>query len=279
MYLPAVEGKSPHLFLLPGPPRELRPMFSERVLPKLRTLLPAGHLPPGCRVYRLAGLGESAIEARIGASLAAVEGLEIGYCARVGEVDVRCIGNEEALTRAEAIIVPELGPQIFSREAEELEAVIVRLLTERGQKLAVAESCTGGLLASRITDVPGASTVFLAGLTTYAAASKTTVLGVDPEAVECFGVYSEEVASAMAKGARRAVGADYALSTTGIAGPEGGSEQKPAGTVYIALAAGPEDAPPTVEKHFFPGDRAMFKRRTTQAALDLLRRELIKPPG
>jgi nicotinamide-nucleotide amidase len=278
LYLPAAtlpDGRrSPHLFLLPGPPRELRPMFSRQVAPILEKLLPTDAPRPGCRIYRTVGLGESAIEAMVGPALESIEGLELGYCARIGEVDVRCIGNAEALERAEAVILPALGASLLSSEGENLEQVIVRQLRERKQTLAAAESCTGGLLASRITDVPSASAVFLAGLTTYANEAKTAILGVDPALIEKQGAVSEAVAAAMAVGAQRVTGADFALSTTGIAGPGGGSEQKPVGTVFIALAGGPKGQAPIVERHFFPTDRETFKRRASQAALDLLRRSL-----
>jgi nicotinamide-nucleotide amidase len=276
LYLPAAPlgaGQSPHLFLLPGPPRELRPMFVNQVAPMLEKLLPADAPRPGCRIYRTVGLGESVIEAMVGPALEAIEGLEIGYCARIGEVDVRCIGSAELLERAEAVIVPALGASILSREGESLDGVLVRLLIARKQTLAVAESCTGGLLSSRITDVPGCSAMFLAGLTVYANSAKAAVLGVDPGLIERCGAVSEEVAAAMATGVRRVTGADFALTTTGIAGPDGGTEAKPVGTVFIALE-GPDGQPPTVERHFYLTDRETFKRRASQAALDLLRRAL-----
>ncbi len=141
-----------------------------------------------------------------------------------------------------------------------------------GRTLSVAESCTGGLLAHRLTNAPGASSVFVAGLTTYAYSAKTLLLGVDPALIKAHGAVSEPVAAAMAAGARRATGTDWALATTGEAGPESG-EGKPVGTLFIALA-GPDDAEPVVENHFFPTDREAFKYRASQAALDLLRRTL-----
>ncbi len=264
---------SPHLFLLPGPPRELRPMFSRQVAPMLSKIVPdAGGAKRFCRIYRAVSIGESQVEALVAPELEKMQGLEIGYCARLGEVDLRCIGTPDLLERAEAVIIPALGKHLLSRDGKTLEEILVQRLRERGHKLCVAESCTGGLLSHRLTNAPGASVVFVAGLTTYAYRAKTTLLGVDPALIEEHGAVSEPVAAAMAAGARRVMGTDWALATTGEAGPESG-EGKPVGTLFIALA-GPDDAAPTVETHFFPTDRETFKQRASQAALDLLRRAL-----
>ena len=143
-----------HLFLLPGPPRELQPMFDDFVIPILKTLLPAGEIP-ACRVYRVVGLGESNVEAMIGEKLLAIEGLELGYCARSGEVDLRVIGSQDVVARAEEIILKHLKKHIVSTDSRSLEQVVVQSLAARGEKIAVAESCTGGFLANRITNVPG----------------------------------------------------------------------------------------------------------------------------
>ena len=266
------DRRSPHLFLLPGPPRELRPMFSGQVAPMLTALLPAGGPRRFCRIYRAVGIGESQVEALVGPALLAMAGLEVGYCARIGEVDLRCIGTPDLLERAEAVVLPALQPYLLPGEATTLEEGLVGRLRETGKTLAVAESCTGGLLAHRLTNVPGASQVFLAGLTTYASRAKTALLGVDADLIEKEGAVSGVVAAAMAAGALRATGADFALATTGEAGPESG-EGKPVGTLFIALAraAGGE---PVVEEHCFPMDREGFKRRASQLALDLLRREM-----
>ncbi len=265
---------SPHLFLLPGPPRELRPMFTESVVPILEKLPTDDGKPrPGCRIYRTVGVGESQIEAAVGPALAEMAGLEVGYCARLGEVDLRLIGTPELLERAEAIVVPALGESLLSSDGQSLEQVLVQRLREAGKTLAVAESCTGGLLANRITNAPGSSAVFVAGFVTYANRAKQGLLGVDPGLLETGGAVSGAVAAAMAAGARREAGTDYTLSTTGEAGPEASGEGQPVGTLFIALA-GPDDVEPIVERHFFPTDRETFKWRATQAALDLLRRNL-----
>jgi nicotinamide-nucleotide amidase len=276
LYLPPTllpDGRqSPHVFLLPGPPRELRPMFTGQVVPIIEQLLPAGETPVDCCIYRCVGIGESAVEALVGADLAKIEGLEIGYCARLGEVDVRCIGSDDMLERANAIIVPALSSHLLARDARSIEEMLVQRLTETQRTLACAESCTGGSMANRITNVPGASRVFLAGLTTYSSAAKCALLGVDAALIERHGAVSPEVAAAMATGARRVTGADFALATTGEAGPSSGSGQ-PVGTVFIALAD-PAAGEPMVENYAYKTDREAFKQRTCQAAFDLLRRNL-----
>jgi nicotinamide-nucleotide amidase len=264
--------KSPHLFLLPGPPRELEPMFRSSVLPILRGIVPPGSAV-GRRTYRIAGMGESLVEEAIGESLLEIPGIEIGYCARPGEVDLRIIGEHSALDQAEGIITAGLGASIFSSAGGSLEEVVVKLLTERAQTLAVAESCTGGFLAHRITNVPGASAVFLAGYITYANEAKEGMLGVDPRLIAAHGAVSENVARAMAEGARQQATTVFALATTGIAGPDGGTEEKPVGTVFVALAA--QDAVTQVKHFRCPDDRPTFKELTTQAALEMLRRSLL----
>jgi len=155
---------------------------------------------------------------------------------------------------------------------ETLEEVVVKVLIERQETLAVAESCTGGLLANRITNVPGASEVFVAGYVCYANQAKIDMLDVDPKLIEKRGAVSGRVARALAEQARAHARSTYALATTGIAGPGGGSPEKPVGTVYMALAA-PDKI--VAKKFFFPTDRKTFKQLTAQAALDLLRRRLI----
>ncbi len=262
--------RAQHLFLLPGPPRELNPMVTDHVLPRLRATAP-GRADRGCRIYRFTGLGESQVEERVGRSIEARGDIEVGYCARPSEVDFRLIGPEALLDEVEPSVLAAVGPWIYSR-GETLEHAVVHLLRERHQSLAVAESCTGGNLAGRVTDVPGASEVFLAGYVTYANAAKVDTLGVPADLLAAHGAVSEPVAGAMAEGARRLAGSTYALSTTGLAGPGGGSASKPVGTVFLGLAA--EGHPTVVRRCFFPVDRPTFKKMTTAAALDLLRRHL-----
>jgi nicotinamide-nucleotide amidase len=247
-------------------------MFHASVLPILRGIVPVeGAIDR--RMFRIAGLGESLVEEAVGAQLSELPGLELGYCARPGEIDLRLIGETETLDRAERIVREKLGTAIFSMDGSDLEEAVVKLLSARKQTLAIAESCTGGYLAHRITNVPGASAVLLAGYVTYSNEAKTAMLGVDPRLISDHGAVSRQVALAMAEGARLNAKADFALATTGIAGPSGGTEQKPVGTVFIALAA--EGEPTKIERRFFPDDRPTFKELTTQTALEMLRRRLL----
>ena len=264
--------RSPHLFLLPGPPRELQPMFRKLAMPILRSIVQVPHSIER-RLYKIAGIGESIVEERIGEKVLAIPGIELGYCARPGEVDVRILGEPDAIERADTIVHSELGLSIFSTSDESLEEVLVKVLTERKETLALAESCTGGLLANRITNVPGASKVFVAGHVVYANEAKINMLGVDKNLIEKHGAVSEPIARAMAEGARAHARSTYALATTGIAGPNGGSEEKPVGTVYVALAFADEEA--IVKRFFFPSERETFKELTAQASFEMLRRRLI----
>ena len=270
-------GRGSWLVMLPGPPRELRPMFNELVVPFLRRVLP---LESGfvCRTLRTTGIGESLVQDKINAPLAGLvaAGLEVGYCARIWQVDVRlaAVGANAAnlVQEAEVIVRELLARQIFGAEDDELETVIVQLLTERQQTLALAESCTGGAVAHRITNVPGASAVLRAGLVTYSNEAKQKFLGVRAETLAKHGAVSESVAREMAEGARRETGANFALSVTGIAGPSGGSESKPVGTVFIGLASAKETA---LLKQFNPYDRETFKQATANQALEMLRRAVL----
>ncbi len=262
--------QSPHIFVLPGPPRELQPMFRTSVMSILQGFVGSAAIER--RLYKLADIGESLVEEAIGEQVLALPNIELGYCARAGEVDLRIIGAPDAVRRADEIIRSKLGESIFTTADETLEQVVVKLLTERNQTLAMAESCTGGLLAHRITNVPGASEAFLAGYVTYADDAKIDILQVDAELLKKHGAVSEPVARAMAEGAQGRATSTYAISTTGIAGPSGGSAEKPEGTVYVGLASADETV---VKRFFFPSDRATFKQLTAQAALDLLRRKLL----
>jgi nicotinamide-nucleotide amidase len=246
-------------------------MFREFALPILQSIIEVP-LPVERRSYRIASMGESVVEEAIGDKVLAIPGIELGYCARPGEVEVRIIGAPDSIQLADSVIRKELGAAIFSTAGEPIEEVVVKLLKQREQTLATAESCTGGLIANCVTNVPGASEVFLAGYITYANDAKSDILNIDPKLIETHGAVSEPVGRAMAEGARKRAVATHGLATTGIAGPAGGSEQKPVGTVYIALASAKSDT--LVRKFFFPTDRETFKQLTTQTALDLLRRKI-----
>ncbi|MFZ4774429.1 MAG: competence/damage-inducible protein A [Terrimicrobiaceae bacterium] len=275
LYLPGKDSpRTPHLFLLPGPPRELIPMFTHSALPLLREI--CGNIPAReCRVYRIVGLGESAVEEMVGLELTKRSDLEVGYCARPNEVDLRLIGTSETLDQVEPEILRAIGNNLVSKTGENLEQWVVTNLRESRKRISTAESCSGGLLAHRLTNIPGASEVFTHGFVTYANEAKVSELGVPPPLLELHGAVSQPVAEAMANGALERSGADYALSLTGIAGPGGGSEEKPVGTVFIALAR--RGKATLCEKFRFSRDRETFKQLATQTALDMLRRELIAP--
>ncbi len=261
------------LVMLPGPPRELEPMFLDEVVPLLRDRFPPRG-PFVCRTLRSTGIGESVVEERIAGPLSKLvaEGLEIGYCARVGEVDVRLIarssGAEAVVAKAERIVRDQLAERLFGTGGDELQTLVVRALTVRGETVAVAESCTGGYIANRLTNVPGASAVFVGGFVTYSNAAKISCLGVKEETLNRHGAVSAVTAAEMAEGARARLRTTYALASTGIAGPSGGSADKPVGTVYIALAGGGETL---VLHRVNQYDREAFKFVTSQQALDLLR--------
>jgi len=275
LYLPSRSTPawaSPHLFLLPGPPRELKPMFEDYALPILRDLIGTASPDRECRLYHIVGIGESGVEELVGLSLTERGDIEVGYCARPNEVDLRLIAPPAILDEVEPLVREVLGSYIVSQSGQSLEEVVVERLLESQQSVAVAESCTGGLLANRITNVPGASEIFPAGYVTYANEAKERELGVPSELLARVGAVSEEVASAMAEGVLRRAGTDFGIGITGIAGPGGGSTEKPVGTVYIALAQ--KGGVTECLRETFPTDRETFKRLATQAALDLLRRRL-----
>ena len=216
--------------MLPGPPRELRPMFDNLVVPLLRREFPLA-APFVCRTLRTSGIAESLVQEKIEAPLDALvaAGLEIGYCARTGQVDVRLSargGNGKKIVRAaEAIVQKILGAQIYGFDDEEMETVVVRLLTGRKKTLALAESCTGGCLAHRVTNVPGASAVFLGGFVTYSNEAKQKFLGVRAETLAAHGAVSEAVAREMAEGARSTNSARI-LPLPSRASPGRAAEQK-----------------------------------------------------
>ena len=267
---------SPHLFLLPGPPRELHPMVISTVLPMLAEICQGRTKIRDMRNFRIAGVGESRVAAAVEGAICSLGDVELGYCAREGEVVVRVLGSREQLAASEAIISAAFPAGYFSGADQPLENVVVDLLTRMGQTMSAAESCTGGYISHRVTNVPGASAVLLSGMVTYANAAKTDLVGVPAELIANRGAVSEEVCAAMAAGALARSGASHAVSVTGIAGPGGGSSEKPVGTVFVGLASASDGGKPVVERHYYPVDRPSFKQFASQAALDLLRRRLIR---
>ena len=264
------------LILLPGPPRELHPMFDQQVLPLIQARFPLEENFV-CRTLRTSGLGESFVEERIANAMQPFvdAGMELGYCARNGEVDVRLAARGSSapalVASAEGVVRAELRELIYGVDDELLETVVVRELTAQKRTLAVAESCTGGFVSHRLTNVPGASAVLLAGLVTYSNEAKEALLGVRRGTLETHGAVSEAVVREMAEGARSRMQADYALALTGIAGPGGGTPGKPVGTVWLALASA---SGTRVQHRVNAWDRETFKYVSSQQALDLLRRAL-----
>lgn len=270
---PRLNGRSGcAVFLLPGPPRELQPMFHAEVVPRLRALSEIEH-PPRALELKFTGIGESDFHQGIDARLAEITGLEFGYCAHIGEVDLRLIGSPVVLAQARAVALESFGGFLVSEDGSSMEETVVRLLREKSLRLATAESCTGGLIAHRITNVPGASEVFSAGFVTYANEAKVAQLGVSAETLAAYGAVSEEVVRDMAAGALRAGVADIAVAVTGIAGPGGGTEQKPVGTAWIGLAA--SDGRVEAFRVYHPRNRHDFKLAVSQAALNAVRVRLL----
>ncbi len=279
LYLPPELGRAKglhcHIFLLPGPPRELQPMMERHVEPVLRRLIHDGE--SRAVIYlKTTGMGESDIVDRVQAGLEAVPGLEMGYCIGKGDVDLRLSGARAIVEQAAAFVRERMGSFIVSEDRRVIEEVVVSLLQQRGEWVATAESCTGGLVANRITDVSGASKVFARGLVTYADEAKEELLGVPHDLLVAHGAVSEAVARAMAEGCRDRAKADHSLALTGIAGPAGGSAAKPVGTVFTAVASAGQ--PTEVRKLYFPASRDRFKLLASQAALDMLRRRLLGLP-
>ncbi|KAB2640910.1 MAG: competence/damage-inducible protein A [Verrucomicrobia bacterium] len=260
------------IFLLPGPPRELQPMFLAEVAPRLRSLSGVA-VPPELLELKFTGVGESDFHQALDAHLAGIPGLEFGYCARLGEVDLRLIGSAAALQQARALAMQHFAPQFVSDDGSSLEQTLLRSLSQRGWTLATAESCSGGLIASRLTDVAGASAVFTHGFVTYSNAAKKELLGVAADILDTHGAVSEPVARQMAEGALTASGADIAVAVTGIAGPSGGSPDKPLGTAWIAVAQ--RHGATRAWRVFQPRNRLDFKQGVSQAALDGLRQCLL----
>ncbi len=272
-YVPPRLGKvsACAIFLLPGPPRELHPMFESEVAPRLKAL--AGIENAGEAIeLKFVGIGESSFAEGVDEALQAIEGLEFGYCARLGELDLRLIGGPQAIEAARELVRDPFGKNYVSDDGSDLETVVIRELTERGLTLATAESCTGGLIANRLTNVPGASAVLTHGYVTYANRAKVEMLAVSEETLAQYGAVSEETCREMAAGALAASGADLAISVTGIAGPGGGSEEKPVGTVFLGLAEKGKEVAVFQKRH--PRGRKSFKEQVSQVALDLIRRRV-----
>lgn len=268
-----IEDQGRMIALLPGPPRELKPLFLEQVLPRLQRRV------SGIRMFhrelRVTGLGESHVEERIRPIYTRYHDVNTTILAAPGEIQIHLRLWTEDAAHANTVLDEiirsfqlALGDRIFAYSASSLEEVIADILTRNRATVAVAESCTGGLLAERLTRIPGSSNYFLGGVVCYSNERKSAWADVPPELIAAKGAVSSEVAVALAQGIRHSAGSTLGVGITGVAGPGGGSEEKPVGTVHIALAA-----PEGVKERAIalPGDREMIRLYATQVALDMIR--------
>ena len=271
------DGRERLLMLLPGPPYELKALFETECIPRLRTRIPVQHI--ATRTLKLAMMPESQVDARVAPIYKTYTDVETTILAGAGEIQLHLRSRKDSQADAEARveelaekIEDELGDAIFSRKGETIEQIVSYLLQMRGMTLATAESCTGGLLAERITSLGGSSRYFLGGAVVYSNELKTQFANVPKTLIDQHGAVSREVAAAMAEGIRKRCLASYGVGITGVAGPGGGTEQKPVGLVYIALAG--EEGTQVVERNF-PGDRKRIRQFSTQQALEMIRRALL----
>jgi len=286
-----VQEEGALLIALPGPPAELRRMWTEQVDPLLRDRfgLKAGEDHSFVRRLRLFGLGESSVADRLSdldwrggpvtiGTRSNADGVLIVLRARQAAGDRETPGEQEASARSrgldevERAVRERLGPHVYGTDGEGLSDAVAQLLLRRRSTVATAESCTGGLLGKLLTDRAGSSEYYLGGVVSYNDRLKESLLEVDPALLRSKGAVSPEVAAAMARGARRLTDANFALSTSGVAGPGGGSDQKPVGLVYVGLASADDVE---VKELHLPGDREAVRLRTANSALDLLRRRLL----
>jgi competence/damage-inducible protein CinA-like protein len=276
---PAAGLEGPTVVVLPGPPRELQPMWRSATETEPFRVAIRGATTYEQRTLRLYGLPESEIATTLREALragVALDEIEVTTCVRGGELEVvsRFEPHAEATYDAfEAVVRERHDGVLFSDDGSTVDELVARMLTERGLTVAVAESCTGGLMAGRLTSRPGSSAFMLGGLVVYANEAKTSLAGVPATLIEAHGAVSEEVAGALADGARERLGADFGIGITGVAGPDGGTLEKPVGLVYIALS-GPGGLR-TVRRAEQRGSRADVRERTTTAVMHRLRRALI----
>jgi nicotinamide-nucleotide amidase len=275
-----VEKDGRVLILLPGPPKEMQPLFEEQVFPWLRERV--GGRVLRTRVLRIAGMGESDVEQVVAPLYTTFTNPRTTILGGYGQVELHLTAeadtDEAADAHIEALasgIRERLPGRVYSEDGRELPAVVASLLTERRLTLALAESCTGGLVAARLTEVAGASAFLERGYVTYADRAKRELLDVPEDLLERAGAVSEEVCRAMADGARARAGTDVGLALTGIAGPSGGTPEKPVGLVYMALSGAAGDR---VRRAVFPGDRERIRAQAAQGALEMLRRGLLGLP-
>ena len=271
------EGRERIIILLPGPPHELKALFEEQCLARLRAKLPPQFI--ATRELKITGLGESQCDARVAPIYKLFADVQTTILAGAGEIQLHlkthAASLEAAQERVDQLvekIEEELGDSVFSDNGDSMEQIVGYYLQMRNATLAVAESCTGGLLAERITSVSGSSRYFVGGAVVYSNQLKTAFADVPSELIEKYGAVSSEVAIALAEGIHRRTCATFGLGITGVAGPTGGSETKPVGLVFHALAS---DQGTEVAERRFPGDRKRIRWFASQQALDMVRRKLM----
>lgn len=265
--------------MLPGIPREMRGLANDEVLPRIRSRLGDAQTALRSLTVRTTGIAESQLPSLLGEYAVEIDGMRVSYQPSPSGVDIRLtisgVSSSEAerrLGHAGAIVRQRIGDRVYGTDGDDMAAVALQICRARGWRVAVAESCTGGLLGERLTNISGASDTFLGGVIAYDNAVKETLLGVPRTELVAHGAVSESVAAAMAAGARRSTGADVGLAITGIAGPDGGTPEKPVGTVWVAV-----DTPLGAKTYGgrLIGDRSEIRYRATQSVLDLLRRTLV----
>jgi len=279
-----IEKNGKTVIILPGPPFEMQPMFDNYVWPELQRIIEPSAERMNERVLKVFGMGESAIEEVLG-DLMSLPNITMALLAKRAEMHIRLVARSsgatvreagESLDRMEEEIRRRLGDKVFGRDQATMIGLVGQTLKNKHLTIATAESCTGGLLAAALTQEPGSSGFYLGGVVSYSNPVKQGVLGVSEENLIEFGAVSEEVAKEMAAGIRSKVGSDLAISTTGIAGPDGGSDQKPVGLVYIGIAT-PEGV--HAKKFQFYGERESVRQLTVQAALNGVRLYMLNSEG
>ena len=271
----AFEAGGIHVVMLPGPPRECRAMFEHRAVPYLKQLADGEILS---RSLRLFGIGESAVEQLLREEMNTMTNPTLAPYAKEGEVELRITAKADTQAEAQSLIAPveqqlkdRLGPLVYGADVPSLESVVLEKLKAKGLTFGCAESCTGGLIAKRMTDLPGASAAFRGGVVSYATQVKHTVLGVPEDLLEQFGAVSDPVARAMAQGARKVLGCDLAVSATGVAGPDPDERGNPVGLIFVALSA-PDGT--WVRELQAGGIRERSRTVAASHAFDLVRRYL-----
>jgi nicotinamide-nucleotide amidase len=262
--------------MLPGVPREMRGMTHDVIIPEIRARMGAVAEVVHSRTLRCMGISESALADRLGDLARAVRGLPVAYIPSVAGIDLRLTARgmspDDAVALLDAAVAqlrPIVGEHVYGEDDTDLADVVLQLCRERGLRVAVAESCTGGMLGARLTAIPGSSDVFTGGVIAYDDEVKVRLLGVDPATIRAHGAVSEETAREMAAGIRRALNVQVGIAITGIAGPGGGTAEKPVGLVWCAADI---EGRVRATQRVYPGNREEIRQRAAQAALDLVRR-------